>query len=120
MFEYLQCDNHLDNRLEPSMLKIYLLFLPKPIPKNFTHYTYFIPIAPPIIPFLFYCVNDNNGNVGVIIYNLHSLLQLTDCFNRMFDCSIRVPRSSRKLGGRTSKYLGSLGPARPVHDYATV
>ena len=27
--------------------------------QNFTHYFYFIPIAPPIIPFLFYCVNDN-------------------------------------------------------------
>ena len=80
------------------MLKIYLLFLPKLIPKNFTHYSYFIPIAPPIIPFLFYCVNDNNGNVG--IYNLHSPLHFTDCFNRIFDCSIRVPRSSCKLGGR--------------------
>ena len=32
--------------------KIYLLFLPE-LPKIFTHYSYFIPIAPPIIPFYF-------------------------------------------------------------------
>ena len=32
-------------------LKIYLLFLPELLP--------IISIAPPIIPFLFYCVNDN-------------------------------------------------------------
>ena len=37
--------------------KIYQLFLPE-LPKIFTHYSYFIPTAPPIIPFLFYCVND--------------------------------------------------------------
>ena len=44
-------------RLEPNMLKIYLLFLTK-LPKIFTHYS-FIPIAPQIIPILFYCVSDN-------------------------------------------------------------
>ena len=37
----------------------------------------------------------------------------TDCFNRIFDCSIRVYRSFCKLGGRAvvghSKYLGEPG-----------
>ena len=46
-------------RLEPICSKIYLLFLPK-LPKIFTHYSYFIPIAPPIISFLFYCVSDTS------------------------------------------------------------
>ena len=54
------------------MLKIYLLFLPK-LSKIFTYYSYFIPIAPSIIPFLFYCVNDNIIiNAGVTMYNLNS------------------------------------------------
>ena len=53
-----QCDIALTHRLEPIVSKIYLLFLPK-LPKIFTHHSYFIPTAPPIIPFLFYCVNDN-------------------------------------------------------------
>ena len=45
--------------LEPIIAeKIYLLFLSE-LPKIFTYYSYFIPIAPPIIPFLFYCADDN-------------------------------------------------------------
>ena len=44
-----------DYRLEPVMLKN-LPIIPSQI---FTHYTFLIPIAIPIIPFLFYCVNDN-------------------------------------------------------------
>ena len=55
--------------------KICLLFLPV-LSKIFTHYSYFIPIAPPII-LLFYSVNDNNyHNAGVTIYILHSQLYL--------------------------------------------
>ena len=38
--------------------EIYLLFLPE-LPKTFTHYSFFIPIVPPVIPFLFCCVSDN-------------------------------------------------------------
>ena len=38
------------SRLEPNMLKN-LPIIPSPNPKIFTYYSYFIPIAPPIIPF---------------------------------------------------------------------
>ena len=38
--------------------KIYLLFLPE-LSKIYTHCSFFIPIALPIIPFLFYCVSDD-------------------------------------------------------------
>ena len=41
----------------------------------------FIVIPTPFLNFL---------NFIYIIYNLHSKLYFTDCFNRMFDCSIRV------------------------------
>ena len=57
----------------------------------FTHYTFLIPIAIPIIPFLFYCVNDNitiQEWLYIIYYS--QLYLLTDFNNRMFDCSIRV------------------------------
>ena len=40
------------------MLKILPIF-PSRLPKIFTHYSFLIPIAPPIISFLFYYVNDN-------------------------------------------------------------
>ena len=30
----------------------------------------------------------------------------TDCFNRIFDCSIRVSRSFCKLGGRAHQIIG--------------
>ena len=53
------CDRVCDNRATPhiyiilglSLLcsKFYLLFFPE-VPKIFTYYSYFIPIAPPIIP----------------------------------------------------------------------
>ena len=37
-------------RLEPIMLKgLHILFLPE-LPKTFTHFSFLIPIAPPIIP----------------------------------------------------------------------
>ena len=39
-------------------LKIYLVFPPK-LPNIFTHCSYFTPIAPPIIPFLFCYINGN-------------------------------------------------------------
>ena len=79
--------------------KIYLLFLPE-LPKIFTHYSYFTPIAPPIIPFLFYCVN---GNITMQEW-LYIIYIATDCFYRIFDCSIRVSRSFRKLGGRAQAF----------------
>ena len=34
----------------------------------------------------------------------------TDCFNRIFDCSIRVSRSFCKLGGRAQQTFGGAGP----------
>ena len=46
--------------------KIYLLFLPN-LPKIFTH-SFFIPMVPLIIPFLFFCVSDKYYNAGVTIY----------------------------------------------------
>ena len=36
-----------------------LPIIPSRTSQIFTQYSSFIPIAPPIIPFLFYCVNDN-------------------------------------------------------------
>ena len=42
--------------------------------QNFNLLFFFIPIAPPIISFKFYCVNDYNA--GVIIYYLHNRLCL--------------------------------------------
>ena len=52
------------------------VFLPK-LPKIFTYCSYFIHRAPPIIPFLFYCVNDDiTMQLRVTMYNLHSQLYL--------------------------------------------
>ena len=49
----------ISSRFEPNMLKnLPIIFLPE-LPKIFTYYSYFIPITPSIIPFLFYCVSDN-------------------------------------------------------------
>ena len=56
--------------------KFYLLFL-------------FYSQASPIIPFLFYCVND----IITMQDWLYIIYTVTDCFNRIFDCSIRVSRS---------------------------
>ena len=36
----------------------------------------------------------------------------TDCFNTIFDCSIRVSRSFCKLGGRVQQTLGGPGPCQ--------
>ena len=36
----------------------------------------------------------------------------TDCFNRTFDCSIRVSRSFCKIGGRAQKTIGGAGPCQ--------
>ena len=45
-------------RLEPNMLKN-LPIIPSWTSQNFYPLFFFIPIAPPIIPFLFYCASDN-------------------------------------------------------------
>ena len=59
-------------RLAPNMLKN-LPIIPSRTAQNFTHYSFCIPMVPPIIPFLFFCVSDNNYyNAGVTIYYLHS------------------------------------------------
>ena len=46
------------SRFAPNMLKN-LPIIPSRTSQNFTHYLFFIPMVPPIIPFLFFCVNDN-------------------------------------------------------------
>ena len=43
------------DRLEHNMLKN-LPIIPS---QTSTHYSYFIPMVPPIYPFLFYCVSNN-------------------------------------------------------------
>ena len=54
-----------------------LPIIPSRTSQNFYLLFFFISIAPPIIPFLFYCVNDNNyHNAGVTIYYLDSRLCL--------------------------------------------
>ena len=46
------------DRLEPIMLKN-LPIIPSRTSQIFIHYSYFIPVSSPCIPFLFYCVNSN-------------------------------------------------------------
>ena len=43
----------------------------------------------------------------------------TDCFIRIFECSIRVSRSFTISVAGHSKYWEGLGPARPALGYAT-
>ena len=43
----------------------------------------------PIIPFLFYCVND----IIKIQDSLYIIYIVTDCINTIFDCTIRACRS---------------------------
>ena len=63
-------------RLEPIMLKIYLLLLPK-LPKIFTHYSFLIPIAPPIV---FYSIvsNDNITYRSDFIFYITYQIVFTD------------------------------------------
>ena len=81
--------------------KNYLLFLPE-LPKIFTHYSYFVPIAPPIIPI-----------VSMILWQYRSdyiqftwSIIFTDCFNRIIHCSIRVSRSFCRLCGSAQQAFG--------------
>ena len=66
-----------------------LPIIPSRTSQNFYLLFLFYSQAPPIIPFLFCCVNDiiTMQDWLCIIYIV------TDCFNRIFDCSVRVPRS---------------------------
>ena len=52
--------------------KIYLLFLPELL-KIFTHYSFYIPITPPIIPIVSMIISQCRSDY---IYNLHSRLCL--------------------------------------------
>ena len=86
--------------------KIYLLFLPK-LPKIFTHYYYvFYSHSTTNHSFLFYCVNDiiTMQEWLYIIYIAN--IMFNDCFNRMFDCSIRVSRYFCKPGGKAQQTFG--------------
>ena len=49
--------HHDSIRLEPNMLKNLPIILSRTSQKFYLFF--FIPIVPPLIPFLFYCVNDN-------------------------------------------------------------
>ena len=66
-----------------------LPIIPSRTSQNFYLLFLFYSQVPPIIPFLFYCVSDNIKIQGwqYIIYIV------TDCFNTIFDCTIRVCRS---------------------------
>ena len=75
--------------------KFYLLFL-------------FYSQVPPIIPFLFYCVND----IIKIQDWLYIIYIVTDCFNTIFDCTIRVCRSLQASWESTASIWEGLGPAR--------
>ena len=48
-----------------------------------------ISTAPPIIPFLFYCVDD----IITMQDRLYIIFIVNDCFNRIFDFSIRASQS---------------------------
>ena len=101
-------------------LKIYRLFLTE-LPKIFTHYSYFIPIVPPIIiiPFLFSCVNDN-----ITMQEWQYIIcTVTDCLNRTFDCSIRVSWSFANyvaMWQGTGSIWEGLSPARHAFGHSTV
>ena len=59
--DYLQLTLHYGYviaRLAPNVLKNLPIFSSR-TSQIFTYYSFFIPIAPPIIPLLYYCVNDN-------------------------------------------------------------
>ena len=75
-------------RLEPNMLKN-LPIVPSRTSQNFYLLFLFYSQAPPIIPFLFYCVND----IITMQDWVYIIYVVTDCFNRIFDCSIRISRS---------------------------
>ena len=82
---------------------------------KFTYYSFlnfpkflFYSQAPPFIPFLFYCVNDNIAMQDW----LYIIYIVTDCFNRIFDCSIRVSRFFANQVARHSKHLGGAGPCQ--------
>ena len=93
--------------------KIYLLFLPELL----TYYSYFIPKYHQLFLFLFYCVND----IIKIQDWLYIIYIVTDCFNTIFDCTIRVCRSFEKLVGKAQQAFGRAWalPGMPF-CYATV
>ena len=91
-------------RLEPNMLKN-LPIIPSQTSQKFYLLFLFYSQAPPIIPFLFCCVNDNI----TMQERVYIIYIVTDCFNRIFDCSFRVSRSFAK--GTASIWEG-LGLAR--------
>ena len=64
--------------------------------------------VPPIIPFLFYCVND----IITMQDWLYIIYIVTDCFNTIFDCTIRVCRSVQTSWQGTASIWVGLGPAR--------
>ena len=84
--------NQISTRLEPIMLKNL------PISYSFPNFPKFLPIILFLFPwhhqlFLSQCRSDQ-------------IYIVTDCINRMFDCSIRVFRSFCKLGGRAQQAFG--------------
>ena len=63
--------DHLNGRLEPNMLKN-LHIIPSRTSQNFYLLFLFYSQVPPIIPFLFYCVNDITIQDWLLIDNLYS------------------------------------------------
>ena len=91
------------SRFEPIMLKN-LPIIPSQTSQNY----YFISITPPIIPFLLYCVNDN-----ITMQECLCIIYIaTDCFNRIFDCSIWVSQSFANYIGGHRKHLGGPRPCQ--------
>ena len=100
----LYCKVH---RLEPNMLKN-LPIIPSRTSQNFYLLFLFYSQVPPIIPYLFYCVND----IIKIQDWLYIIYIVTDCFNTIFDCTIRVCRSLQTSWQGTASIWEGLGSAR--------
>ena len=76
------------SRLEPNMLKNLPIIFSQ-TSQNFYLLFLFYSQGSLIIPFLFHCVND----IITMQDWLYIVYIVTDCFNRIFDCSIRVSQS---------------------------
>ena len=73
------CHTHVNVEFNLSCIVLFL----SELTKIFIHYSYFIPIAPPIIPFIFYCVNDSISklySLTALIEYLSVLLKYLDLF----------------------------------------
>ena len=90
-------------KLEPNMLKNLPIVLSR-TSQNFYPLFLFYSHSTTYYSFLFYCVN-NNITMQEWLY---IICIVTDCFNEIFDCSIRVSRSFCKQGGKAQQAFGRV------------